>query len=374
LELPTISRLLHPADESDSDGTSEDAEVVGRRVASLNRRSRRRIQQALKTAMTSDCSRRELLEIITVSPKAEAYYRASLTKFVKWSDNLGIRLVTDSDVDSALAKCMTEMYLLGQQSSEGDKLLAGLLHFAPEWGKYGDRSIPRAWRCLKGWRRRCPSRSRRPWPLMVWAMLAWRMAAVGRWDMALFTLLLVCTYMRPGEGLALRKCDLIPPSPGVLKHWSILLFPQERVPSSKTLAKDESLVMDSSYMAWWDRVLPLLKQGKAESRVFAFSYEHYIPVFKQAAAEIGLPDLVPYQARHSGASVDAANHYRTIAEIQRRGRWKTSASVQRYEKHAQLGKSAASLNPRQQHVFAVALDWLESLVLGRRSPEDLPAL
>ena len=107
LELPTISRLLHPADETDSDGTSEDAEVVGRRVAALNRRSRRRIQKALVTAMTSDCSRRELLEIITVSPQAERYYKLALEKFVQWCNNLNVALTSDSAVDDALAKYMT---------------------------------------------------------------------------------------------------------------------------------------------------------------------------------------------------------------------------------------------------------------------------
>ena len=58
LELPTSSRLLHPADETDSDATSEDAEEVGQRVTALNRRSRRRIQQALMTAMEAACPRR----------------------------------------------------------------------------------------------------------------------------------------------------------------------------------------------------------------------------------------------------------------------------------------------------------------------------
>ena len=62
LELPTALRLLHPADETDSDATSEDAEEAGRRTAALTRRSRRRIHQALKTAMEMDLSRRELLE------------------------------------------------------------------------------------------------------------------------------------------------------------------------------------------------------------------------------------------------------------------------------------------------------------------------
>ena len=143
LELPTISRLLHPADESDSDGTSEDAEVVGRRVAALNRRSRRRIQQALKTAMTADCSRRELLEIITVSPQAERYYKLALEKFVRWSENLKLALTSDSAVDAALSKYMTELYLLGQQSSEGDKLLAGLLYLRRSGGNVETAPSPR---------------------------------------------------------------------------------------------------------------------------------------------------------------------------------------------------------------------------------------
>ena len=162
LELPTALRLLHSADETDSDATSEDAEEAGRRTAALTRRSRRRIHQALKTAMEKDLSRRELLEVIAVTPKVERYYKLSLSKFILWADEQRIGLTSDSSVDIALTRYMTELYLCGHQSSEGDKLLAALLHFAPEWGKFGHRSIPRAWRSLRGWRRRCPSRSRRP--------------------------------------------------------------------------------------------------------------------------------------------------------------------------------------------------------------------
>ena len=269
---------------------------------------------------------------------------------------------------------MTELYLRGLQSSDGDKLLAGLLHFAPEWGKFGSRTIPRAWRALRGWRRRCPSRSRRPWPLEVWAAMAWKLAQAGQWQMALYVLLLVTTYMRPGEGLQLRRGDLVPPAPGILTHWSILLFPQERVAASKTLAKDDSLVIDAEWMPWWDKVLPELARGDASSRVWSFSYADFVPVFKQAAAALGIPSLVPYQARHSGASIDSAGRHRSIPEIQRRGRWKTLASVQRYERHAQLGKSASLLSDRQRYVFRWALERLEALVLGRLLPEQLPTL
>ena len=181
LELPTLSKLLHPADDTDSDATSEDAEEGGRRVAALTRRSRRRVQQALATAMERDFCRRELLEVITVGPKVERYYKLSVGKFIKWADRHKKALTSDAQVDQALTQYMTDMFLEGLQSSEGDKLLAGLLHFAPEWGKNGHRTIPRAWRSLRGWRRRCPSRSRRPWPLEVWAALAWKLAQHGQW-------------------------------------------------------------------------------------------------------------------------------------------------------------------------------------------------
>jgi hypothetical protein len=50
------------------------------------------------------------------------------------------------------------------------------------------------------------------------------------------------------------------------------------------------------------------------------------------------------------------------------------ASVQRYERHAQLGKSAHSLSVRQRFVFQYALDHLEELVFGRLLPAQLPRL
>eukprot|EP00974_Lingulodinium_polyedra_P098559 9552518-Lingulodinium_polyedra.AAC.1 len=44
-----------------------------------------------------------------------------------------------------------------------------MLHVVPELGKRGSSALPRAWRALKGWRRRCPGFSRRPVPFAVWA-------------------------------------------------------------------------------------------------------------------------------------------------------------------------------------------------------------
>ena len=143
----------------------------------------------------------------------------------------------------------------------------------------------------------------------------WKMAAMGQWSMAFYTLLLLVTYMRPGEGLQLRRGDLIPPAPGVLTCWSILLFPQERVATSKTMAKDDPLNVDPCWMKWWEKVLPELARGDAKQRVWKFRHAEFVPVFKAAATSIGLPSLVPYQARHSGASIDSAGKHRSLPEI-----------------------------------------------------------
>ena len=50
-----------------------------------------------------------------------------------------------------------------------------------------------------------------------------------------------------------------------------------------------------------------------------------------------------YQGRHSGASLAIAEQRTDSAGLQRRGRWRTSKSLARYEKHALLQGVLASL-------------------------------
>ena len=73
----------------------------------------------------------------------------------------------DSEVDGALVDFMNDRFFAGLQAHVGERLLAALLSEVPEFW-----TTPRAWRCLRGWRRLCPSRSRRPYPLSVWAAMA----------------------------------------------------------------------------------------------------------------------------------------------------------------------------------------------------------
>ena len=84
--------------------------------------------------------------------------------------------------------------------------------------------------------------------------------------------------------------------------------------------------------------------------------------------------VVPYQMRHSGASIDMARRWRRLADVQKRGQWKTTRSVARYEKHARLAATWATLSSAQQNVFLVCEAQLADIILGRASPVDLREL
>ena len=61
---------------------------------------------------------------------------------------------------------------------------------------------------------------------------------------------------------------------------------------------------------------------------------------------MGLGELgvVPYTARHTGASLGRLEDNLSLAEVQRRGRWKAEASVRRYEKRTMAQEVAHMLS------------------------------
>ena len=84
--------------------------------------------------------------------------------------------------------------------------------------------------------------------------------------------------------------------------------------------------------------------GNATERVFNFNYHDFLVVWSKVieAARLGdfIQSLVPYMARHSGPSIDAALGTRTRKEIKDRGRWKADRSVFRYDsEHCSTNRS-----------------------------------
>ena len=173
-------------------------------------------------------------------------------------------------------------------------------------------------------------------------------------------------------GWTLRRGDLIPPSFGSASCWSLLLFPEERKLRSKTGAKDDSLLLDTPWCRWLTEIVKEMAVGDSEELVFPFAYDEYLKVFKRARLALRAPTLVPYQARHSGPSENRAKGVRDLAEIQRRGRWASTASAQQYKRQARLGQTSLAVNKEQIYTFSVVKEHLEAVVRGNVLPGALP--
>ena len=367
-----------PKDTADSSATTssdEDLPAAKRRVKNLQSCVSRRKQLVKKfqnggRSMLGDLS---FLEDSAVMETGASKYAVHVTAFFDFADEQSLALDTAEDavVDGALVSFFNQQFLLGKQASVGEQTLAGLQHFFPEFGRYGARKTPRTARALKGWRRRAPPRSRKPWPWIVWAGIAWDLARRGFWLMAVHVLFMVVTYSRPSAVLDVRRGDLLPPIKAVSAEWGIILNPQSRKRRSKTGVFDDSMSLTNRICPWFPQIAEALADGPADERILDYSYDDFTREFRRTCKRLRLADLVPYQARHSGASIDFQKKWRSFGEIKKRGRWRQDASVARYERAARLAATARGLDSRQLDYCNTAAKQLEALFFGRASGDQL---
>ena len=86
-------------------------------------------------------------------------YKAMAHEFFEWCRRRELQLTSAALLDVALVDWQNHFYKLGHRAWRGERLLAAVWCLLPEYGKYGEKSLPRSIRALKGWRRLCPSLS-----------------------------------------------------------------------------------------------------------------------------------------------------------------------------------------------------------------------
>ena len=94
--------------------------------------------------------------------------------------------------------------------------------------------------------------------------------------------------------------------------------------------------------------------------------------FGRSRRRLRIKRLVPYQTRHSGASIDLCLSHRSLREVQSRGRWGSEKSMLRYNKSAKLAQSMKQFDRGQLDYFATAESRLEALFFGQALAEELP--
>ncbi|CAK0911498.1 unnamed protein product [Prorocentrum cordatum] len=275
-------------------------------------------------------------------------------------------------LDCSLAEWMLGQYLEGVDHWRGVQMLAALQWSDPRLGRDGGARLPGARQSLRGWKVLTPPLTRLPLPEEVVAALACELVCVGLWEAAACVVLSMVFYMRPGEwGRVQVKHAIAPRASGsqALRQWALVLHPHdgEEARPSKTAEFDESLVLDLTCDLWLGGVLRRLTAAKPpDAALFSFSVEEFAEIFRRAARRLGLePVPMPYLLRHAGAGRDFVNGLRPLSEVKRRGRWKTGASVRRYEKGGRLSEQFAKLPPALQKHALRCHSVLPEVLLGR---------
>ncbi|CAK0867387.1 unnamed protein product [Prorocentrum cordatum] len=249
-----------------------------------------------------------------------------------------------ADAGAAVVRFFDELYLEGKVASTGEKLLAAIFMHVPDYQSKGKLALPRAYRALRGWRLLRPSRTRRPLPwaaCMGVARQIWKIS--GRPALAVFWLLMVDTYLRPGEAFRLTCGQVIPPQAHVPKV-TIHINPDYMKRPSKTGEMDETVDVARP---WLGNLLVRLAQGPPSGPLWTFTMTEAKDVFERATRALHLDKLLPvlYTARHSGVSIDRFTGRISLQEVQRRGRWRQPSSVRRYEKRGLIQAVWSEMEP-----------------------------
>jgi len=113
-------------------------------------------------------------------------------------------------------------------------------------------------------------------------------------------------------------------------------------------------------------------RGHQSESVWPFVYPQFVKELKESLRRLGVPNLVPYQARHSGASHDRLHELRSAQEQLKRGRWKSQNSLNRYEKAAVVEKMFNSYPAATREWILCREPDVEAIVLHGRTSCPAP--
>lgn len=302
-----------------------------------------------RSSVAGDLGELSFLSVNAVAPPSQQKYKETMELAKGAARRLGLALDTSdaNKVDQVLCDVADLLFFDGEDSHVGHTLLAAWLHFFPEFGRFGPEGLPRYRRALRGWDRLAPGGSRLPEPWPVWASLAlWFVRNNLKW-MGLCVIVMFSTYGRPGEIADLMSDALVPPARNISKYWAIVIRPEEQGRPTKVGKFNDVVLWDSADLQWVSELFRELKVTRGSGqRLWPFTENEFVRKFRLATAELGVPWLTRYHARHSGASWDALQSKRSLLEIQQRGRWSSHSSVARYEKGGRLQMQWSTLDPR----------------------------
>ena len=260
-----------------------------------------------------------------VKPQSARNYLRALQGLHAWLSARPLRFTTAAEQDAAIAGYLSFCALTQKLHAQvGQCVLSGYAYIYPE----RKSSLPLSWRCLAAWQRNQVYGEGQPVSDGVLACIQDAMRQEGHVEEADALAVAHDCYLRQSDFLQLRPADIIfagdevavliryaktGPRQGVRVDWpGTAELLRRRVQLHKGSGPLFRTTAHAYGLAWSSAVAKLRRLPGCE------------------ALEVG----PPHSVRHSGPARDAATGYRSIWQIQRRGRWQSESSVMRYAKTA----------------------------------------
>jgi len=255
-------------------------------------------------------------------------YFPAVRKIFDFASELNLKCATWEEIDLALLKFLGKgCYYDQKHPQQGVLAVNGFVYVFPE----ASRRLPLAWRATRGWGSFTALKEGGPTSLQLLACMEQALCESGNpkaMESANAMILAADGYLREQDFLGLQCRDVVFSGTTV----AILLGIGSRGESTKT-GRDQGVVFDAPIC--FD-ILQCMTKGKSPSdRVFSITGHEYRYWWSWASKKVtGDKHFAgpPHSARHTGASRDLSEGYRSLEDVMKRGRWQALASVHRYAK------------------------------------------
>ena len=351
------------------DGVVPCVEAAAKPLSEEAARVAKRLKQAKTIESRDDIQRlpgRTRLETWKVGLEARSQYLAALWMLASWGlgrsttptrgdpslsnwdSVMFVKELGEDDLmlDDLCASFLDQAYWAGASSYWGGRLSSAVAWLLPQHQKQGTGALPRLAQSRAAAMVCSPGGTRLPYPEEIIFGLLMTMCYLlenqgkGYWSVIGLMLAHHC-YLRPGEIFSLTWRRIVAASPRSDDRAVLTLHPSEGSKASKTGEYDETVIID---LKWLSRLLCRMRRevSNFDLPVMDLPARVVQQVFEQAQEALDLKRALGrqtlYVLRHSGATADAWLRRRLMDEIQKRGRWKHSASTRRYEKSGRVAE------------------------------------
>ena len=331
--------------------------------------SRRQLHGEEMTGLWED---KTFLERKSVTTAREKSYARAMSLFNEFVLTEKMNVGTVEQIDVAATRLLNHMFWDGEDLSAGQTLGAALVFYRHDINKVN--GLPRLNTALKGFRKLEPPQGRVPMPFAMLCRVCQVLHQQGQDQVLLWLMTIWGGCTRPGESLRLQANQVVKTSRMCKNYILIINSGQEggvRM-TSKVGEMDEAVEIDQPYLQWLGPALNRLKSTRSpQERVFSFTREEGVAHFDRVVHQLNYHKVgiqCVYQLRHGSASADALEKFRTLDQIQKRGRWHCAKSVRRYANGGRISQVFQELSQEEQRQASAAESEIVKIIgpaLGR---------